>query len=119
MRGLWPLDFTNDGFEVLEFNLKLKYNDFNVEKAVKDTFLLEIANTFKSLRKAQHVQIFEHTIRKQHEMFPISTVLPYGYNQPTSMAHVDTTVRWAWDMAQQLNTESAKEFIKYRIQCVK
>ena len=119
VRGSRSLTFARDGFAVLDFNSKLTYEDYDDDKVVKNTFLLEVADALKKLLNAQHVQIFEHTIRKQHETFPISTGLPYRYNQPTSIAHVDTTVRWATDMAQQLNADKATEIMKHRIQCVK
>jgi hypothetical protein len=58
-------------------------------------------------------------VRKRHEEFPISTGEPYKYNQPTSIAHVDTTNEWALAMARQLNPEKAAKLGKQRIQCVK
>jgi hypothetical protein len=119
IRGSRSLSFTKDSFAILDFNSKMKYEDFEDEERVREIFLLEVADMLKGFLRAQHVQIFEHTIRKQHETFPISTGLPYRYNQPTSMAHVDTTVPWALSMAQQLNAEKATNLMKHRIQCVK
>ena len=119
VRGSRSLSFLKDGFAVLDFDSKMKYEDFDDEKTVREIFLLEVADMLKSFLGAQHVQIFEHTIRKQHETFPISTGLPYRYNQPTSMAHVDTTVPWALNMAQQLNADKAANLMRHRIQCVK
>ena len=58
-------------------------------------------------------------LRKRHEIFPISTGQPYKYNQPTSMAHIDTTVEWARDMVHKLNGGKASEILEHRIQCVK
>lgn len=119
VRGSRSLNFNRDGFEVIDFDSELKYEDFDNDEAVNEIFLLEVANRLKAFLKAQHVQIFEHTIRKQHETFPISTGLPYRYNQPTSIAHVDTTVRWALDMARQLNADKETEITRHRVQCVK
>jgi len=119
VRGSRALSFAKDGFAIFDFDSKMKYEDFDDDEAVREIFLLEVANMLKSHLGAQHVQIFEHTIRKQHEAFPISTGLPYRYNQPTSIAHVDTTVPWALSMAQQLNADKASSLMKHRIQCVK
>ncbi|KAH7391755.1 hypothetical protein BKA66DRAFT_25838 [Pyrenochaeta sp. MPI-SDFR-AT-0127] len=118
IRGSRSMSFKKDGVEVINFDSKLKYEDFDDDEVVKEIFLLEVANTLKALLQAQHIQIFEHTIRKQHETFPISTGLPYQYNQPTSIAHVDTTVGWALDMTQQLNADKASEITNHRVQCV-
>jgi hypothetical protein len=119
VRGSRSLSFVKDGFAVLDFDSKMKYDDFDDEEIVKEIFLLEVADMLKSFLGAQHVQIFEHTIRKQHETFPISTGQPYRYNQPTFIAHVDTTVPWALNMARQLNAEEAANLMRHRIQCVK
>ena len=119
VRGSQSLSFAKDGFTVLDFDSKMKYEDFDDEETVKAMFLLEVADMLKSFLGAQHVQIFEHTIRKQHETFPISTGRPYRYNQPTSIAHVDTTVSWALNLAQQLNAVKAANLMRHRIQCVK
>ncbi|KAF2092426.1 hypothetical protein NA57DRAFT_82282 [Rhizodiscina lignyota] len=117
------LNFKRDGATILELASKMSYDDFDDDELVKDIFLREVSNQLKLFLGAQHVQIFEHTasftrVRKQHETFPISTGEPYRYNQPTSIAHVDTTANWAVAMAQQLNPERAAEITRHRIQCV-
>ncbi|KAI9656218.1 MAG: hypothetical protein M1821_004881 [Bathelium mastoideum] len=112
------LTFKKDGVAVVPFDSTMSSKDFDDEDAIKDIFLKEVSNLLKQLLKAQHVQIFEHTVRKRHETFPISTGEPYHYNQPTSIAHVDTTVSWALALAQQLNPERAAEILKHRVQCV-
>lgn len=81
--------------------------------------LAEVADSLCKALDACNVQIFEHTVRKRHDIFPISTGEPYKYNQPTSIAHVDTTVPWVLDMVRSLNPERADEILKHRIQCVK
>lgn len=112
------LSFDHDGAVVVQLESKLNYHDFDEEDQVQNVFLKEVANLLKNLLRAQHVQIFEHTIRKRHETFPISTGEPYRYNQPTSIAHVDTTVDWTLAMARQLNPDKADKIMKCRVQCV-
>lgn len=82
--------FKQDGFEVVELNTSLGYEDFDDESRVKKVYLQEVADMLRRHLGAMHVQIFEHTVRKRHEIFPISTGEAYRYNQPTSIAHVGT-----------------------------
>lgn len=79
-------------------------------------YLREAANLIRDFLGAEKVQVFEHTVRKRHDTFPISTGEAYRWNQPTSIAHVDTTARWAVGMARQIN-EGVE--VGGRIQCVK
>ncbi|KIX10280.1 uncharacterized protein Z518_01362 [Rhinocladiella mackenziei CBS 650.93] len=112
------LNFQRDGVAILDFESKMVYEDYDNEEVVKAVLLKEIANGLKVFLGGQHVQIFEHTVRKRHEIFPISTGEPYRYNQPTSIAHVDTTTEWAFAMAQQLNPRKAEKIGQHRLQCV-
>ena len=113
-----PVTFAQHGFEILPFKSRLPYADFDDDDAVKRVYLREAANLIRDFLGAQNVQIFEHTVRKRHEEFPISTGESYKWNQPTSIAHVDTTTSWAIDMAKQLNPNNPL-IGKHRIQCVK
>jgi hypothetical protein len=113
-----PLDFLQHGFQILPFHSQLPYADFDDDELVKRVYLLEAANLITKFLGATKVQIFEHTVRKRHETFPISTGEAYRWNQPTSIAHVDTTVTWAVAMAKQLNSD-IRDIGKQRIQCVK
>jgi hypothetical protein len=113
-----PLEFFQNGMQLLTFQSQLPYAQFDDDEAVKRVYLREVANLIKDFLGAQKVQIFEHTVRKRHAEFPISTGESYRWNQPTSIAHVDTTMSWAVDMAKQLNP-NRMDIGKERIQCVK
>jgi hypothetical protein len=113
-----PLVFLEHGFQLLPFHSCMQYADFDDDEIVKRIYLREAANLLRDHLGMQKVQIFEHTVRKRHDTFPISTGEAYRWNQPTSIAHVDTTTRWAVDMARQLNPGN-EEIGKHRIQCVK
>jgi hypothetical protein len=113
-----PLVFQEHGFQLLPFHSCMQYADFDDDEIVKRIYLREAANLLRDHLGVQKVQIFEHTVRKRHDTFPISTGEAYRWNQPTSIAHVDTTTRWAVDMARQLNPGN-EEIGKHRIQCVK
>lgn len=112
-----PLSFWQHGFQMLPFQSAMKYSDFDDDNIVKEIYLREAANNLRDFLGAQKVQIFEHTVRKRHETFPISTGEAYRWNQPTSIAHVDTTTPWAVDMAKRLNPDE-KELGAHRLQCV-
>lgn len=113
-----PLTFLNHGFALLPFTSSMHYADFDDDEIVKRVYLREAANLLRDHLGAEKVQVFEHTVRKRHETFPISTGEAYRWNQPTSIAHVDTTIGWAIDMAKQLNPGD-ESIGKGRIQCVK
>ncbi|OJD30644.1 methyltransferase [Diplodia corticola] len=110
--------FERDGCQIIDFNSRMKYDDWDDDANIKAVYLLEVADRLRSALGACHVQIFEHTVRKRHEIFPISTGEPYKYNQPTSIAHIDTTVPWVLDMVRSLNPKKAEDILKHRIQCV-
>lgn len=112
------LSFAECGFQMIPFHSRLPYAKFEDDSAVKDIYLREAADLIRDFLGATRVQIFEHTVRKRHIEFPISTGESYRWNQPTSIAHVDTTSRWAIDMAKQLNP-GQPDISTGRIQCVK
>lgn len=76
------------GFQIMKIKSKLPQEDFDDDDLVKNIYLKEVANHVRDLFGAKNVQIFEHLLRKRHEIYPISTGAPYEYNQPTSVAHV-------------------------------
>lgn len=113
-----PFTFSEHGFQILSITSRMAYSDFDNDDIVKRVYLREAANLLRAFLGAQKVQVFEHTVRKRHEEFPISTGEAYRWNQPTSIAHVDTTTRWAIDMAKHLNP-TMKNIGEHRVQCVK
>ncbi|KAL1302193.1 hypothetical protein AAFC00_002623 [Neodothiora populina] len=112
------LSLKKNGFSIMPLESSMQYEDFNDKDKVIDVYLRELSNTLRQYLGATRVQIFEHTIRKRHEIFPISTGEPYQYNQPTSMAHVDTTVPWAVSMARTLNDGNNDVTTNGHLQCV-
>ncbi|KAJ4415699.1 hypothetical protein N0V82_007192 [Gnomoniopsis sp. IMI 355080] len=119
--SLASLTLEKDGCEVLrlEESSRMQYADFDNDETIKAVYLHEVAEALcRRLPGAQRVQVFEHTVRRRHAAFPISTGEAYRWNQPTSIAHVDTTLPWALDMARKLNPGN-EEVLQHRIQCVK
>lgn len=57
------LTFERDGVSVLEFESSMTYEDYDDDEIVKEILLKEVANLLKDFLAAQHVQIFEHTVR--------------------------------------------------------
>lgn len=76
------------GFAIMNLDSQMTYDDFEDDAKIVEVYLKEVANALRDLFGASQVQIFEHTVRKRHEEFPIATGKPYRWNQPTSMAHV-------------------------------
>lgn len=112
------LSLAKDGCEVLPIASRMEYTDFNDEEKTKAVYLHDVADLLCQRLGAQRVQIFEHTVRRRHAEFPISTGEAYRWNQPTSIAHVDTTLPWVLDMARHLNPGNEAIF-EHRVQCVK
>lgn len=110
---------SQQGFEIMPLHTQMAYVDFEDDSIIVDIYLREIADALQQLFGASHVQIFEHTVRKRHAEFPIATGEPYRWNQPTSMAHVDTTATWVADMVRRLNGDRADALLEGRVQCVK
>lgn len=115
---LASLTLAQDGCEILRIVSRMRYEDFDNEETTKSIYLREVADTLCRRLGAQRVQVFEHTVRRRHVEFPISTGEAYQWNQPTSIAHVDTTLPWTLDMARKLNPGNEAIF-QHRIQCVK
>ena len=79
-----------NGFEIMELRSKLAYEDFNDENKIP-IYLVELEELLQRRLGASQVVVFRHGIRKRHPDFPVSTGREYQFDQPTSVAHVDTT----------------------------
>ena len=60
--GLKP-SFTEDGCSLLDLRTEMQHADFDDEEKIKEIYLKEVSNCLKTFLSAQHVQIFEHTVR--------------------------------------------------------
>ncbi|KAI4149667.1 MAG: hypothetical protein L6R39_002449 [Caloplaca ligustica] len=79
-----------NGFTILELDSKLGYHDFYDSERVK-VYFAELEDLLEYHLGASKVKVFRHGLRKRHPTFPISTGEAYHYDQPTSVAHIDTT----------------------------
>lgn len=70
IRANSSLRFEKDGATVVQFESKMTYEDYDNEDVVKDIYLKEVSNFLKQFLGAQHVQIFEHTVRATLESSP-------------------------------------------------
>ncbi|KAK8068767.1 CMCJ-like methyltransferase [Apiospora phragmitis] len=90
------------GFELLLFPCALSYQDFEDRQKIRDT-----------------VKLTQAQVRRRHEAFPISTGDNYEYNQPTSMAHIDFTVREGERIIHALFGVHAGKVLQSRWQIIK
>lgn len=97
---LASLSLAKYGCKILPIASRMQYADFDDEESIKAVYLREVADLLCQHLGAQRVQIFEHTVRRRHPEFPISTGEAYRWNRPTSIAHIDTTLPWVLDMAR-------------------
>ena len=65
MRNVRTLSFSEDGVAILQMESKMTYANYDIDTVVKDVFLKEVADLLKAFLGAQHVQIFEHTVRRE------------------------------------------------------
>ena len=78
------------GFEIIRLQSRLTYNDF-FHTSRLPTYFQELEVLLGQRLGASEAKVFRHGIRKRHPTFPISTGRGYSYDQPTSVAHIDTT----------------------------
>ena len=78
------------GFEVMTLESSLTYADF-ADPEKLPIYFEELESLLAKRLGATEVKVFRHGIRKRHAQFPISTGRRYEHDQPTSVAHVDTT----------------------------
>ncbi|KAF2110705.1 hypothetical protein BDV96DRAFT_635312 [Lophiotrema nucula] len=95
-------DIETQGFTVIEATSRLAYKDYFDELSIKRLFYPEIETAVKKLLGATWVRVFEHTVRKRHPEFPVSTGSDYEYNQPAMMAHIDSTTDFALEQARRM-----------------
>lgn len=81
-------EYERDGFAIMNFETSLPYESFEDEEKVKQVYLKEVADALCEYLGAHKVQVFEHTIRRRHKHFPISTEDNYLWDQPTTIAHI-------------------------------
>ena len=79
-----------NGFAILKLEQQIPYDDyFNPTKVTR--YLRALETLLKDHLGASHVEVFRHGLRKRHPAFPVATGTGYAFDQPTSVAHVDTT----------------------------
>ncbi|KAL1605447.1 hypothetical protein SLS60_004997 [Paraconiothyrium brasiliense] len=111
--------FDKDGFTVANVDHGVSYSDFFTEQGLKSYFKV-MECMLQSLLGAEKVHIFRHGIRKRHVEFPVSTGQPYEYDQPTSVAHIDTTPKEAqMEIRRQYGADAEQYLSKSRYQWIK
>jgi hypothetical protein len=69
VRTLDPgLDLQKDGFAFIPSKSAMNYEDFDDDENIKRIYLKEIAESLKTPLNALRVQIFEHLVRKAHQL---------------------------------------------------
>jgi hypothetical protein len=118
MRGLEKqLTLERDGIEVLSLQSKLKYDDFHIAEKLP-IYFKELEVLLKARLRARKVLVFRHGLRKRHPDFPTSTGQRYDYDQPTSVAHVDTTPQEMLEEVQRQMGGQSEEYIGAHVQWI-
>ncbi|KAH1342226.1 hypothetical protein KXW98_003509 [Aspergillus fumigatus] len=87
-----------NGFTILKVNTGLEYDDFFQAERVGSMYFV--------------------TIRKRHPMYPISDGTVYEYDQPTTVAHVDTSREGTIDEIRRQYGKEADGLLKKRFQWI-
>ncbi|KAM5506466.1 hypothetical protein McanMca71_002660 [Microsporum canis] len=107
-----------NGFTVLKVNTGLEYDSFFEQKGISQYFQL-MERVLKLHLGASRVDIFRHGIRKRSPMYPISDGTTYEYDQPTTVAHVDTSREGTIDEIRRQYGKEADDLLKKRFQWIK
>ncbi|MCJ1333295.1 hypothetical protein MMC10_009989 [Thelotrema lepadinum] len=106
------------GFAVLTLPREIRYEDYFDPNAVTEYFR-SLEQLLVEYLGASKVEAFRHGIRKRHADFPVSTGKSYEYDQPTSMAHIDTTPEEAVREAIRQHGKAADSLPRSRVQWIK
>ncbi|KAF7502205.1 hypothetical protein GJ744_006746 [Endocarpon pusillum] len=118
LRGrLDSLDFEDNGFTVLKLPREVPYEDYYHPTNVS-AYFQQIEELLQHHLGASYVEVFRHGLRKRHPTFPISTGKVYEYDQPTSVAHVDTIPLETLEEVKRQHCREAGPLLKKRVQWV-
>ena len=106
-----------NGFTVLKLPEPIPYETYYDPIRVK-IYLHALEKLLKDHLGASHVEIFRQGLRKRHPDFPIATGTTYDFDQPTSVAHVDTTVEETFEEVRRQHGEKAPALLGKRIQWI-
>ncbi|KAF2108479.1 putative CmcJ-like methyltransferase [Lophiotrema nucula] len=109
--------YDTHGFAVLHLKQHFEYDIFWNETLVQ-AYFYELEIILKEHLHATEVRVFRHGLRKRDPAFPISTGESYAYDQPTSVAHIDTTPKEAANEIRRQYGGDADQFLKRRHQWV-
>ncbi|KAL4939105.1 hypothetical protein BDV06DRAFT_225337 [Aspergillus oleicola] len=118
MRNGGPFLLNESGFQVINLNSSMAYDDFWDHEKIQAIYLEEVKKAMKDNLGAKHVHVLDYAVRRRHESFPVSTGQNYEFDQPTSMAHIDFTVREGERIINVLFGERANEVLKGHWQVV-
>ena len=83
------LNLERNGFAILKLEQQIRMTTTSTRPKWRVPSALE--TLLKDHLGARHVEVFRHGLRKRHPAFPVATGTGYAFDQPTSVAHVDTT----------------------------
>ncbi|KAK3935063.1 hypothetical protein QBC46DRAFT_424225 [Diplogelasinospora grovesii] len=106
-----------NGFTILKVDTGLEYDDFFTHEGVNQYFRL-MEEVLKTHLGASRVDLFRHCIRKRHPGYPVSDGSTYDYDQPTTVAHVDTSHEGTIDEIRRQYGKEADELLQKRFQWI-
>ncbi|OKL58530.1 hypothetical protein UA08_06367 [Talaromyces atroroseus] len=81
--------FNECGFQIIQLNSQLSYDEFWDNAKVKQIYIEEVKEALKKELGAKYVHVLDYAVRERDESFPVSTGEEYKYDQPTSLAHIE------------------------------
>ncbi|PVH83071.1 hypothetical protein DL98DRAFT_558939 [Cadophora sp. DSE1049] len=101
-----------NGFQVMNMQSAMCYEDFADEKMIKDVYLPELQNALMKELDGRHVHVMDFAVRRRHSQFPISTGKEFETLQPAALAHVDFTVREGERLIEVMYGDQAIELLR-------
>jgi len=109
--------FERNGFTVLKLPQHVPYDAYHDPQGIR-AYFVQLESLLRDHLGASHVEVFRHGLRKRDESFPVSTGNDYQYDQPTSVAHVDTTPQEALEEVKRQHGANATSLLEKRVQWV-
>ncbi|KAK3373518.1 putative CmcJ-like methyltransferase [Lasiosphaeria ovina] len=109
--------FEKNGFAVLDVDTGLEYDD-HFDPAKAQGYFSMMEGVLKEHLGASRVDVFRHGIRKRHPLYPVSDGSTYEYDQPTTVVHIDATLKGTKDEIRWKYGEEAGELLKKRFQWI-
>ncbi|KAK4614156.1 Fe(II)/2-oxoglutarate-dependent dioxygenase nvfI [Fulvia fulva] len=90
------------GFEIRGLRSTMAYEDFGGQERVDAVYVEDVKTQLREDFGASHIDIMRVRVRRRHPHFPLSIGTSFEHHQPSTAAHIDTTMDSAKAMVKDL-----------------